>query len=78
MTDKLKKCPDCERNLQPIKLLDATNVWRSEPMGFFEPLYTSPDAREKLFKKMPIQGIVKGWICDECNRILLYGEPVDG
>jgi hypothetical protein len=70
-----KTCPDCRCPLEPVKLLDATTLLIVSPAGFVEPRYTTPGSTEGLFRKMPIRGTVKGWICPECSRILLYGEP---
>ncbi len=72
-----KMCPDCRQPLNPIKLLDATTMGYRDPVGFFEPRYAAPEATEGWLRKMPIEGIVKGWMCPECQRILLYGEPRD-
>ncbi len=70
-----KACPDCHEPLAPIKILDATTVMRVKPAGFVEQRYTVPESTEGLFRPMPISGIVKGWICPLCFRILLFGEP---
>ena len=57
-------------------MLDATATWRGQkPAGFFEARYAAPESTETLFHGMPNCGLVRGWICPECNRILLYGEP---
>jgi hypothetical protein len=38
--------------------------------------YASPDAKPSWFTgTVPREGVVRGWICPECGRILLYGEP---
>jgi hypothetical protein len=75
MSENTKTCPDCRCALELVKLLDATTVLRVAPAGFVEVRYTTPDATEGLLRRMPISGLVKGWICPQCNRILLYGEP---
>ena len=77
MSDQRKTCPDCQQPLVPIKILDATTMLIGvNPAGYVEQRYASPDSTEGFLRKMPIEGIVKGWICPQCNRILLYGEPI--
>ena len=71
MSEQAKTCPDCRCALHQVKLLDTYGPGTL----FAEPRYTTPDAAPKLFRGMPISGTVKGWICPQCNRILLYGEP---
>jgi hypothetical protein len=76
MSTASKTCPDCRSPLQAVKMLDSTATWRgNEPAGFFELRYTTPESTEGLFSGMPNCGLVKGWICPQCNRILLYGQP---
>jgi hypothetical protein len=37
--------------------------------------YAAPDAKPGWFSgAIPREGIVRGFICPECGRILLYGE----
>jgi hypothetical protein len=70
-------CPDCEGRLQPIKLLDATEAFGSgqEANQCVELSYAAPDATPSFFfGKIPRLGVVKGFICPSCGRILLYGE----
>ena len=54
MSEQAKTCPDCQCELDQIKLLDA----RFGPGSFSEPSYTTPDAAPNLFHAMPISGTV--------------------
>ena len=71
-------CPDCEGRLQPIKLIDATNRFAGRgELGtqHIELSYAAPDATPSFFlDRIPRLGVVKGFICPSCGRILLYGE----
>lgn len=71
-----RSCPDCNTGMQPIKLIDATarSVGRGA-LDHVELAYAAPDAQASFFlRKVPALGTVKGSICPECGRIVLYGE----
>jgi hypothetical protein len=61
--------------MQPIKLIDATERgWRTGQQHV-ELAYAAPDAVASTFLgKIPRLGTVKGMICPECGRIVLYGK----
>jgi len=77
-----RQCPDCKTHLEPIKILDAT----AGPNGFgqykggalhIQLSYAAPDAQPSWFTRtIQREGIVQGYICPQCARILLYGEPL--
>ena len=74
-------CPDCENELQPIKLLDATQGSGPDGAGsdHIEISFAAPDAKRSFFfGRTPRLGVVKGFICPGCGRILLYGVSPDG
>jgi hypothetical protein len=63
--------------MQPIKLIDATEPgWDQEGVQHIELAYAAPDATRSFFLgKIQRLGAVKGLICPECGRIILYGVP---
>ena len=70
-------CPDCNEELQPIKIIDAT---RRNPLDFtgllhVELSYSSIDAKPGFFYDMKKEGTVQGRLCPKCGRILLYAGP---
>ena len=77
MKAKRSTCPDCETELQIIKLMDATERNLITGSGHHVDLeYAAPDATASFFTHtVPSKGYVWGKICPACGRILLYGEP---
>ena len=76
MNELRTACPECETAMQPIKLIDATTSNLSGGVGHVELAYSAPDAKPSFFLgRIPMLGTVKGMICPECGRIVLYGEP---
>jgi hypothetical protein len=70
-------CPDCDGIMQPIKLIDATygTGWDRKGGRHIELGYAAPDATPSVFSgKIKQMGVVKGLICTECARMVLYGE----
>jgi hypothetical protein len=69
-----RNCPECKTALRPIKILDATHsVTGSAPTGHFELAYAAPDAERSFFmKKIEQQGTLRGMLCPDCGRALLY------
>lgn len=75
-------CPDCKTPLEAIKILDAT----AGPNGFgqykggaqhIQLSYAAPEAQPSwITRTIQREGIVQGYICPQCARILLYGEPL--
>jgi hypothetical protein len=64
--------------MQPIKLIDATRPplgRRQEGLQHVELSFAAPESDRSFFLgKIERLGIVKGLICPDCGRILLYGE----
>ena len=77
MTPELHNCPDCHTALQPIRLIDATDPGIfGDGIGHVDLAYAAPDAPASLFlSKVPRLGVVRGLICPDCGRILLFGAP---
>lgn len=77
MTKRRSDCPDCQGSMQPIKLIDATHPgWDSKGVQHVGLSYAAPDATKSHFVgRIESLGVVKGFICPDCGRIVLYGEP---
>ena len=77
MTYEPRLCPDCKKPTQPIRLIDATTQdSTSQGCGHVDFAYAAPDAEPSAFLgQVPSLGVVRGFICPECGRILLFGEP---
>ena len=77
MTQSRSTCPDCEIELQLIKLLDATNLgMSSEGIGHVEQAYAAANAEASWYtKSVPKAGKVQAKICPQCGRIILFGSP---
>ena len=78
MPDEKSNCPDCNSAMQGIKLIDATHravgFGDEEGMQHVELGYAAADATASFFHgKIPRLGAVRGMICPECGRIVLYG-----
>jgi hypothetical protein len=75
MSHSKKTCPDCECALEQVKLLAAGgSSWAT---GSFDLRYTAPQSSQGAQGGTPDPKAVQGWICPECNRILLYGQAAD-
>ena len=77
MNERRSTCPDCNGAMQPIRFIDATEPGLAEAGVMHKELhYAAPDAEPSFFMQtVPTLGIVRGFICGKCGRILLHGEP---
>ena len=72
-------CPDCEGGLEAIQFIDATesNPLAAEGIRHVQLAYALPESRGSLpLGKVPREGVVKGLMCVDCGRILVYGVTV--
>jgi hypothetical protein len=65
-----RRCPDCGGEMRGIKLLE-----RSHLNQLVQLKYTAEDAEKGWFSDYPVEGLVRGWMCRSCQRIVLYGVP---
>jgi hypothetical protein len=73
-------CPDCGTQLQPIKLVDATERVFGDGAYRVNLSYAAQDAEAPLggfLGGIAPQGNVYGRICPQCGRILLYANPME-
>ena len=69
-------CPDCKSTLKSIQLIDAIEHLFGEGKKHVDLAYAAPrQSKSFLQGKIKRKGIVKGKICPNCGRIVLYGEP---
>lgn len=75
MSEPRKTCPDCDSELRPIKMLDATNLGMgTEGIGHVEQAYAAEKSEASWYTKtVPKAGTVKAKICPNCGRIILHG-----
>jgi hypothetical protein len=82
MQDAQRTCPDCRQPLRSIRILDATAIVFGAEQGgaaHVELSYSAIDAKPGWFTgAVPREGLVRAWLCPDCGRILLYGEPLAG
>ena len=65
-----RKCPDCQSNLAPVHMVD-----RGDGDAHHEMMYASTEP-QGWFVSYLFEGLIKGFMCGVCGRILLYGEPI--
>lgn len=69
------ECPDCEGDLQNIKLIDATDRSMGGGVGHVELQYAARGSVASHYSgTITSDGIVKGKLCTSCGRIFLYGD----
>jgi len=70
-------CPDCNVELQLIKIIDATSPGpHHKGIAHVELSYSSPDAKPSFFlHEIKREGTVQAKLCPQCGRILLYAGP---
>ncbi len=65
-----KQCPDCGQTLKRIQTIDKVQTGHSYPE------YAVGKAERSVWTaKFPIEGRIASYMCDQCGRITLYGEP---
>lgn len=70
-----KRCADCNVDMRPIKLIDATESGRGgSGVTHVDLAYAAADAESSFFGSIPRLGTVRGMICPRCGQIKLYGE----
>jgi len=77
MKPEVHNCPDCKTTMQPIRLIDSTEPGiAGDGISHVDLAYAAADAQASFFRqKVPSLGVVRGFICPGCGRILLYGKP---
>lgn len=75
MKDDNKLCPDCHCSLDAITMMGATRIFLGKPMSFAELTYGKEHVVMDLLGTQATLGKIKGWLCPQCNRVLLYAEP---
>jgi hypothetical protein len=65
-----KLCPDCEGAMFPIVILDQKHG------GIGQLTYRLPDDKRSFWTgQFPTAGPVIAYLCADCGRIALYGQP---
>ncbi len=75
---KKRDCPDCQQELRPIRIVDATERGSLGKGSVHVDLsYATHYAEASFFSgTIPTEGVVRGLICPQCGRIVLYGEKL--
>jgi hypothetical protein len=72
-------CPDCQGQLQSIRIVDATERAMGSGVAHVELAYASMSATQSdLTATIPISGVVRGKLCTQCGRIYLYATGTAG
>ena len=75
MPAQRKTCPDCDRTLTAIQIIDKKGVGIT-PHGVLE--YAVSEAkRNKWTGQFPVEGSLHAYMCDGCGRALLYAGAND-
>jgi hypothetical protein len=68
--DKERKCPDCGAAMHEIRVIDKG------PRRHYDLEYTTCEAKRSYWLKcFPVKGAVRAVMCQDCHRIILFGEP---
>jgi len=71
------RCPDCDGQLEPITLLDATTKVRRGHAHVLLAYGPARTTRKGPLDSLEQSGVIFGMRCQDCGRVLLYGEPGD-
>jgi hypothetical protein len=67
----VRQCPDCKTDLTPIHVLDETGR-NGQRDGL---MYALASARRSIWTgQYPVQGMLHGFLCGECGRVLFYAD----
>lgn len=70
--DASKTCFECQGTMSPIVIMDRVHHAGAPP----ELQYRQPDDRRSFWTGWyPTAGRVQAYLCGECGRIALYGQP---
>ncbi len=69
-TNQERKCPDCASAMYPIRLIDNAQGGTHTELEYG----LSESQRSFWLARFPIEGKVRAYMCEQCARILLYGE----
>ena len=70
-TNKERKCPDCAGAMGPIRLIDKAQGGTHAELEYG----LSETSRSFWMARFAIEGQIRAYMCQQCARILLYGEP---
>jgi len=73
-TVETKKCQDCDGELKAIKLIDqGLRLGTGKLEGDLE--YSGTEAKRSWTGKLPLEGKITAFMCQDCGRVILFGEP---
>ncbi len=75
MADRRVTCPDCDRALAAIQIIDKKGAWLAAHTVLEYAVGESK--RSEWTGQFPVQGRVHAYMCDGCGRVLLYGGADD-
>ena len=64
-----KQCSDCGQSLNRIQMIDKIQTDHTHLE------YAAGEAKANWMGKFPIEGRIASYMCGQCGRITLYGEP---
>ena len=69
--EPVRLCSDCDGELQPIVIMDNAHGGRIYGLEYRQP----DDKRSFWTGGYPTAGPVEAYLCQDCGRIALYGQP---
>ena len=70
MSTNKKKCVDCGQSMKQIQMIVKTK------MGHKHMEYADAESGQSFWTaKFPVEGSIASYMCEQCGRITLYGEP---
>jgi len=70
-----RKCQDCDGDLQAIRLIDQGIRWFGTGKFEGDLEYSGTEAKPSWTGKLPLEGKITAFMCQDCGRVILFGEP---
>ena len=72
--DETRKCQDCDGEMRLIRLIDqGFRLGTGKIEGDVQ--YSGAEAKPSWTGKLPVEGKIAAQLCQDCGRVILFGEP---
>ena len=68
---EVRTCTDCDGELQPITIMDVGHQGRIHALQY----HAADDKRSFWTGRYPTAGAVQAYLCQDCGRIAMFGQP---